>query len=228
MAPGEQAVEMADDGAAAGRGRSTSAATPALAGAAMPGERVAELADLGLLARDGSRLRRNAGRAAAARRGAAAAARLARQQLAEAVELLEGRVADADLARLPAGPVLDADLEPQRGGAGPPRGRGCRRPSRQGAELAAACRSALRRAPAPRSAGPTGRGRPPAGRATPGSPPIRAPGRDRRSGGRRAAWSSTGSGRVSSRSRLAMWLRLLPSASASRSWVWPKRSISCR
>ena len=41
-----------------------------------------------------------AGRAAGARRGAAAAARLARQQLAEAVELLERRVADAQLARL--------------------------------------------------------------------------------------------------------------------------------
>ena len=72
----------------------------ALAGAAMPEERIAELAGLGLVESGGGRLRTTpAGRPlldAVLRR----LLDLARQQLAEAVELLERRVADADLAGL--------------------------------------------------------------------------------------------------------------------------------
>jgi oxygen-independent coproporphyrinogen-3 oxidase len=56
VAPGEQAVEMAMMGLRLAEGIDLGRYA-GLAGAAMPGERVTELSDLGLLARDGGRLR---------------------------------------------------------------------------------------------------------------------------------------------------------------------------
>ena len=87
-------------------------ATRALAGAPLAGGRVAELARARAGRRaDGRPAPRStpAGRPLldAVLRRLLEVSRLARQQLAEAVELLEGRVADADLAGLLARAVVD-------------------------------------------------------------------------------------------------------------------------